>query len=135
MSSNYVVHIVDDDEAMRESLALLLETENLACRKYSSAEEFLHALGSASQGCLLLDLQMPGMTGLELFKILHTRKIPMPVIIMTGHGDIDMVAEAIKLGLYHFIEKPFSSNELLVNVHSCLLEIDNFPPNMNSNYQ
>lgn len=114
------VHIVDDDAAVRSALGLLLETEDLAVKTYASAEEFLHSVQPETQGCLLLDVRMPQMSGLELQQILKERQIALPAIIMTGYADVPMAVQAMKAGAFDFIEKPFDNDHLLERVHACL---------------
>jgi len=108
-------HIVDDDEAIRDALAWLLESRGVACEKWPSAEVFL-AHYDAHQGdlpgCLLLDIRMDGMSGLELYDLLVERSSSLPVIFLTGHGDVPMAVGALKKGAFDFVEKPFNDNEL-----------------------
>jgi two-component system, LuxR family, response regulator FixJ len=110
-----IVHVVDDDEAVRDSIAMLLDTEGIANRAYASAEEFLtkHADDHAVPGCLVLDIRMPGMTGLELQEQLGARHAQLPIIFITGHGDIPMAVEAMRRGAVDFIRKPFNDQDLL----------------------
>ena len=114
------VHIVDDDAAMRNALSLLLVTESLPVRTYASAEEFLRSVQPTSRGCLLLDVRMPGMSGLELQQVLKEKQIAMPIIIMTGYADVPTAVQAMKAGAFDFIEKPFDNDRLLQRVHACL---------------
>ena len=110
-----IAHVVDDDEAVRDSIAMLLDTEGIANRAYASAEDFLakHADDGAVPGCLVLDIRMPGMTGLELQEKLGERHARLPIIFITGHGDIPMAVEAMRRGAVDFIRKPFSDQDLL----------------------
>jgi two-component system response regulator TtrR len=108
-----VISVVDDDEAMRDSLRWLLESAGYKVASYPSAERFLatHRTGQAS--CLVLDVRMPGVTGLELQQELNRRGTALPIIFITGHGDVPMAVDALKNGAFHFLEKPFRSEKLL----------------------
>ena len=110
------VFLVDDDPAIRESICDLLDSAGIRTRCYSSAEEFLSQLSSASQGCLLLDVRLPGMSGMELQGLLLERRVALPIILMTAHGDIPMVRKALKSGAVEFLTKPFQDRELLDSV-------------------
>ncbi|GAA5179064.1 oxygen response regulator transcription factor FixJ [Niveibacterium umoris] len=114
------VHIVDDDEALRDSLIWLLESEGYAVATYASAEEFLAAWSPALAGCLLLDVRMPGMSGLELYEKLAAQHSTLPVIFITGHGDVPMAVSALKKGAVDFIEKPFNDQDMLRLIANCL---------------
>ena len=116
------VHIVDDDEAMRDSLKWLLESRGLSVELYPSAEAFLSLFNSSLRGCLVLDVRMPGMSGLDLHQQLHARASTLPVIFITGHGDVPMAVSALKKGAADFIEKPFNHQDMLSLVESCLLQ-------------
>ena len=113
-----IVHVVDDDEAVRDSIAMLLDTAGIANRLYVSAEDFLakHGDSAKESGCLVLDIRMPGLTGLELQEQLVERRVALPIIFITGHGDIPMAVEAMRRGAVDFIRKPFSDNDLLERV-------------------
>ena len=114
------VHIVDDDEAMRDSLKWLLESRGLKVELYHSAEVFLHALNCGFCGCLVLDVRMPGMNGLDLYEQLRARASTLPVIFITGHGDVPMAVTALKKGAADFIEKPFNNQDMLGLIESCM---------------
>lgn len=116
------VYIVDDDEAIRNALRLLLKTAGLSTQIYSSAQEFLASYKSDVAGCLILDVRMPGMSGLDLQKLLLTRHIRIPVIIMTGHGEVSMAVQAMKNGAVDFIEKPFKNDVLLDRVNQAIAQ-------------
>jgi FixJ family two-component response regulator len=118
--TNQRVYIVDDDEAMRDSLAWLLESQGLAVSSYAAAEDFLAACGEDMAGCIVLDVRMPGMSGLELYEKLNARRCSLPVIFITGHGDVPMAVSALKKGAVDFIEKPFNDKELLRVIGECL---------------
>ena len=110
------VHLVDDDEAIRDALGWLLESRGLSCKTYPSGESFLAAWTPELTGCLLLDIRMHGMSGLELFDRLLERGNLQPVIFLTGHGDVPMAVSALKKGAFDFVEKPFDDNELVNRV-------------------
>jgi two-component system response regulator FixJ len=114
------VCIVDDDEAVRDSLAALLEAEGLQVATFSSARAFLEADIPSTATCLVTDVRMPDMDGLQLLGVLATRPSPPPVIVITGHGDVPMAVRAMKLGAADFIEKPFKPDALLGSVRNVL---------------
>ena len=113
MVENPVVHIVDDDEAVRQSLAFMLSSARLAVRLYDSAKSFLDGLDVIQCGCLITDVRMPEMTGIELLHCLKERAPCLPVIVITGHGDVPLAVEAMKAGAVDFIEKPFDEQAIL----------------------
>ena len=108
-----VVYVVDDDEAMRDSLRWLLESAGYRVASFSSAERFLAALRPGDSSCVVLDVRMPGLTGLELQQELNRRGVALPIIFITGHGDVPMAVDALKNGAFHFLEKPFQGERLL----------------------
>jgi RNA polymerase sigma factor (sigma-70 family) len=114
------VHIVDDDDAMRDSLKWLLESRGLSVELYPSAEAFLGAFNREFCGCLVLDVRMPGMSGLDLYEQLQARASTLPVIFITGHGDVPMAVSALKKGAADFIEKPFNDQDMLRLIESCM---------------
>ncbi|NWG53040.1 MAG: response regulator [Hydrogenophilaceae bacterium] len=116
-----VVHIIDDDEAARESLGFLLSTAGRAVRLYASAPDFLAAAASAHAGCIITDLRMPEMSGLDLIRAIKSRRLtPLPMIVVTGHGDVPLAVEAMKAGAIDFLEKPYSEEKLLNAVERAL---------------
>lgn len=115
-----IVYVVDDDEAMRDSIRWLLESVNLQGKMFASANEFLDGADTRRSGCILLDVRMPGMSGMELLDMLKSRGIFQPVIIITGHGDVPMAVRALKHGAFDFIQKPFNGQELLDRVHAAI---------------
>ncbi len=121
MSSDSTVFIVDDDAAVRDSLALLLESAGLAAETYASAQTFLDAYTADRPGCLLLDVRMPGMSGLELQSVLKQRHIDVPVIFITAHGDVPLSARAFKAGAVDFLEKPVDERALIERVREALI--------------
>jgi two-component system, LuxR family, response regulator FixJ len=120
MPAKQLVHVIDDDEALRESLSFLLETAHFEVRVYDSALRFLDSLRQAEPGCIITDVRMPGMSGLELLRQLANLEATFAVIVITGHGDIPLAVEAMKLGAIDFLEKPFDDNALIVAVRSAL---------------
>lgn len=114
MTNEPTVFIVDDDDAVRRFLSGLVESVELRVEAHASAQEFLDAYQSGRMGCLLLDVRMPGMSGLELQRELAEQSIDLPVIILTGHGNVPVAVQAMKAGAVDFIEKPFN-NELLLD--------------------
>lgn len=114
------VYVVDDDEPMRDSLVWLLESQGFAVQSFPSAERFLEAYREDMCGCLVLDVRMPGMSGLELYERLSARRSALPVIFVTGHGDVPMAVSALKKGAVDFIEKPFNHKEMLLLVAQSL---------------
>ncbi len=115
-----VIHIVDDDEAIRDSLEYLLEAAAMAVRTYPSADEFLRHVDDLAPGCIVTDVRMPGMNGLELVRVLSERKVPHPVIVITAHGDVSMAVEAMREGAVDFLEKPFEHEALLRAIRRAL---------------
>ena len=120
MPTKSVVHVIDDDEAVRESLAFLLRSADLDVSTYESATAFLAALQSVAPGCVITDVRMPGLSGTELLQKLKEMGVTMPVIVMTGHGDVPLAVEAMKMGAIDFFEKPFDDEALLASVRSSL---------------
>ena len=120
MSREENVFVVDDDQAMRNSLKWLIESVGLRVKTFDSADVFLAACYPGLAGCLLLDVRMPGMSGLELQAHLTRQEFRMPVIIITGHGDVGMAVQAMKAGAVDFIEKPFNDEALLGSIRNAL---------------
>ena len=120
MPSDDMVHVIDDDEAMRNSLAFLLRAAKIEVQTYESASAFLESLPKAKPGCIVTDVRMPGMSGLDLLKRLRQIKTVMPVIVITGHGDVALAVEAMKDGAADFLEKPFDDDVLLAAIRSAL---------------
>src|SRR5215469_3539927 len=115
-----VVHVIDDDEGLRESLAFLLRSAQLEVRSFDSAKVFLEKLPDAVPGCVITDIRMPDMSGIELLRRLKELKIGVPVIVITGHGDVPLAVEAMKIGATDFFEKPFNDDQLLASVRAAL---------------
>ncbi|MFB1036099.1 MAG: response regulator transcription factor [Sinobacterium sp.] len=114
------VYIVDDDEAVRESLALLLDSMDQNCQSFNSAVDFLNAYSGGMTGCLVLDIRMPGMNGLELQKQLNAGGSILPIIFVTGHGDVPMAVEAMQHGAVDFIQKPYREQDLLDKINMAI---------------
>jgi len=115
-----IVYIVDDDEAVCRSLGLLIEDVGLDVQTFNTAEDFLAAYDSTQPSCLVVDVRMPGMSGIELQHELVEQGISLPCIVITGHGDIPMAVDAMKAGVVDFVEKPFRDQDLLDNVQKAL---------------
>ena len=127
MGSDYVVHIVDDEEPVRKSLAFLLTTEGFAVRLHESATSFLKLAPGLRNACLVTDLHMPGLDGVELLRSLRVQGIKIPAIVITGHGDVPMAVSAMKAGALDFIEKPFEDQLLIDSVHRAADQIAQDP--------
>jgi FixJ family two-component response regulator len=119
-SSEATVFIVDDDEAVRDSLGLLLRSVGYRARCYAGARDFLKAFDPRDYGCLVLDIRMPGMTGLELQKHLAEIGCNIPIVFITGHGDIPMAVEAVRQGAVDFLQKPFADQELVDRINDAM---------------
>jgi FixJ family two-component response regulator len=115
-----IVFVVDDDEAVRNSLRLLLKSVGLAAAALSTAREFLSTYSPNQPGCLVLDVRMPGMSGMELQQQLNIRGAVIPVIFISGHGDIPMAVEAMQQGAFDFLQKPFRDQDLIDRIQRAL---------------
>jgi len=111
-----IAHIVDDDDAIRDALTWLFRSRHVDSRAWPSAEAFLADWHEDLRGCLMLDVRMGGMSGLQLFDLLGERRSRLPVIFLSGHGDIPLAVAAVKKGAFDFVEKPFNDNELVDRV-------------------
>ena len=120
VSEGALVYVVDDDEAIRDSLRLLLRSVGLKSEVFANATDFLSTFDPAQHACLLADIRMPGMSGLELQEELNRRHIEIPTIFITGHGDVPMAVNAIKAGAVDFIQKPFRDQDLIDRIHEAL---------------
>lgn len=114
-------HLVDDDEAIRDAVAWLLKSRGIPSTAYASAEEFLAAWSPDLAGCLVLDMRMTGMTGLDLFELLQEKQSTLPVIFLTGHGDVPLAVISLKKGAFDFFEKPLNDNELATRVAEAIV--------------
>lgn len=123
MPDNQTVYLIDDDEDVRRSVSFLLSTAGFAVRVYESALTFLEKLEGLPQGCIVSDVRMPGMDGVELLRNLKGRGVTMPMIIMTGHGDVALAVSAMKAGAVDFIEKPFGDEVLISSVRTGLARL------------
>jgi len=123
MPSQPIVYIVDDDSAIRDSLSFLMKSVGFESRAYTSAEAFLDQADLEKPGCLVVDVRMQGMSGLELQHLLSERGSKLPVIIITGHGDVPMAVQAMKAGAVDFLEKPYNNELLITRIRQCLKEI------------
>jgi len=115
-----LVHVIDDDEAVRVSLAFRLEMEDIANRTYASPLEFLAVASSVKTGCIVTDVRMPEMSGMELVRRLQDRGVTLPIIVITGHGDMPLAVEALRAGVKDFIEKPYDDEVLLTAIRRAL---------------
>jgi FixJ family two-component response regulator len=116
------VYIVDDDAAVRDSLGLLLKSVGLTSTAFESGVDFLESFDPDWQGCILLDIRMPGVSGMEVQRQLVEKNCNMPIIFITGHGDIPAAVEAMHLGAYDFVQKPFQDQELLDRIQQALAD-------------
>ncbi|WP_419318671.1 response regulator transcription factor [Caulobacter sp. ErkDOM-E] len=124
MNTRRMIHIVDDEEAIRRSAGFMLKTSGYAVSTYASGDAFLQEARDAEPGCVLLDVRMPGMDGLEVQKAMAERGIAMPVVVLTGHGDITVAVRAMKGGAVDFIEKPFEKAVLLTAITAAFERLD-----------
>ena len=118
------VYVVDDDEAVRDSLKFLLAAEGFEVTTFESGDAFLAAIPAPGSGCVLLDIRMPGTTGMEVQQALVKQSCELPIIFITGHGDVPMAVEAMQTGAFDFIQKPFRDDELIDRVHQALTVIE-----------
>ena len=120
MEAEPVIHVIDDDESAREALAFLIDCAGMQVRSYPSATAFLDQVASIGRGCIVTDVRMPGMTGIELLARLKDHGVSDPVIVITGHADVPMAIEAMKAGVADFLEKPFSDDAMLGAIRAAL---------------
>jgi two-component system response regulator FixJ len=120
MSGRGKVYVIDDDEAMRDSLDFLLSSADFQVTLFESARHFLDAVSGVGFGCIVSDVRMPGIDGIELLKRLKAGHSTLPVVIMTGHGDVPLAVEAMKLGAVDFLEKPFEDDRLIGMIDAAL---------------
>jgi two-component system, LuxR family, response regulator FixJ len=119
-SDRAVVHVIDDDEAVRQSLAFLLGTAGIEVETYESGVAFLKVATEVEAGCIVTDVRMPELSGIDLLRRLKELRLEVPVIVITGHGDVPLAVEAMKIGAVDFLEKPFDDEALLASVRSAL---------------
>src|SRR6478735_667989 len=120
MTTKGIIYVIDDDEAMRDSLNFLLDSAGFGVTLFDNAQSFLDALATLAFGCVVSDVRMPGIDGIELLRRLKGQHDRLPVIIMTGHGDVPLAVEAMKLGAIDFLEKPFEDDRLIGMVEAAL---------------
>jgi two-component system response regulator FixJ len=120
MTADADAHVIDDDEAVRESIEFLLRTAQLTVKTYETASAFLAVAPTVGSGCIITDVRMPGMSGIDLLRRLKEMGLRLPVIVITGHGDVPLAVEAMKFGAVDFLEKPFDDDVLLAAVRSAL---------------
>jgi two-component system response regulator FixJ len=120
MFEESIVHVIDDDAAVRDSLTFLLRAAKMRVRAHESATDFVKLLPNVEAGCVITDIRMPGMTGIELLEVLKEKKVALPVVVITGHGDVPLAVEAMKSGASDFLEKPFDDEAILTAVKSAL---------------
>ncbi len=123
-SDQAIVHVIDDDEAVRQSLAFLLAAAGIEVQTYELATAFLDVATTLKTGCVITDVRMPEVSGIDLLRRLEELKLGVPVIVITGHGDVPLAVEAMKIGAVDFIEKPFDDEVLLTSVRSALNRLD-----------
>ncbi|CAH0354998.1 response regulator transcription factor [Sphingobium sp. AR-3-1] len=124
MTPKRIVHLVDDEESIRKSAGFMLKTSGFAVQTYASGIAFLKAVKTAEPGCILLDVRMPGMDGLEVQEVLAERGVTMPVIVLTGHGDVGIAVRVMKAGAVDFLEKPFEKTALLASIGVAFSRLD-----------
>ena len=124
MSARGKVYVIDDDHAIRDSLDFLLGSADFKVTLFESAHKFLDAISRIDFGCVVTDVRMPGIDGIELLKRLKASRITFPVVIMTGHGDVPLAVEAMKLGAVDFLEKPFEDDRLIGMIDAALRQAE-----------
>src|SRR3954467_7943666 len=124
MPQSAKVYVIDDDPAMRDSLDFLLGSAGFNVRLFDSAQAFLNELANLEAGCVVTDVRMPGIDGMELLRQLNSGPRKLPVIVMTGHGDVPLAVEAMKLGALDFLEKPFDDDRLIRMIEAALSQSD-----------
>jgi len=120
MQPEPIVYVIDDDDAVRQSLEFLLKTAGISARSFDSAKAFLEVMPQIQSGCIITDVRMPEITGIDLLRLVKESKRDFPVIVITGHGDIALAVEAMKMGAIDFLEKPFDDDALLTAVRAAL---------------
>lgn len=120
MTTKAIIYVIDDDPAMRDSLNFLLDSAGFDVTLFDNAQSFLDALPGLAFGCVVSDIRMPGLDGIELLKRMKAQHSPFPILIMTGHGDVPLAVEAMKLGAVDFLEKPFEDDRLTTMIESAI---------------
>jgi len=123
MAAEGCVYVIDDDEAVRDGLSGLLDAGGYTCRTFSAAQEFLQAAPTLRPGCVIVDIRMPAMDGLELQRRLAAQGLPFPLIVITGHGDVPLAVRAMKAGALDFIEKPFAAKAILESTKNAMRRV------------
>jgi len=124
MTTKGHVYVIDDDEAMRDSLSFLLDSSGFGVTLFDDAQAFLDALPRLGFGCVVSDVRMPGLDGIELLKRMKAQHSPFPILIMTGHGDVPLAVEAMKLGAVDFLEKPFEDDRLTTMIETAIRQAE-----------
>ena len=124
MATKGHVYVIDDDAAMRDSLHFLLDSTGFEVTLFDNAQSFVDALPGLAFGCVLSDVRMPGLDGIELLKRMKAQQSPFPILIMTGHGDVPLAVEAMKLGAVDFLEKPFDDDRLTAMIESAIRQAE-----------
>jgi two-component system response regulator FixJ len=120
MQHDQTIYVIDDDDAVRQSLQFMLKAAGITTRTFESAKAFMEALPQITAGCIVTDVRMPEVTGIDLLRHIMKNNPDLPVIVITGHGDISLAVEAMKIGAVDFLEKPFDGQQLLTAVRSAL---------------
>lgn len=124
MTTKGMIYVIDDDEAMRDSLNFLLDSSGYSVTLFDDAQRFLEALPDLAFGCIVSDVRMPGIDGIELLKRMKAQHSPFPILIMTGHGDVPLAVEAMKLGAVDFLEKPFEDDRLIAMIETAIRQAE-----------
>lgn len=120
MTTKGIIYVIDDDDAMRDSLNFLLDSSGYSVTLFDDAQRFMEALPGLAFGCVVSDVRMPGIDGIELLKRMKAQHSPFPILIMTGHGDVPLAVEAMKLGAVDFLEKPFEDDRLVAMIETAI---------------
>lgn len=124
MTTNGHVYVIDDDAAMRDSLNFLLDSSGFGVTLFDNAQSFIDTLPGLAFGCVVSDVRMPGIDGIELLKLMKAQNSPFPILIMTGHGDVPLAVEAMKLGAVDFLEKPFEDDRLITMIEAAIRQAE-----------
>ncbi|MBB4262642.1 MULTISPECIES: response regulator FixJ [unclassified Bradyrhizobium] len=124
MTTKGHIYVIDDDAAMRDSLNFLLDSAGFGVTLFDNAQSFIDALPGLAFGCVVSDVRMPGLDGIELLKRMKAQQSPFPILIMTGHGDVPLAVEAMKLGAVDFLEKPFEDDRLTTMIESAIRQAE-----------
>lgn len=124
MTTKGIIYVIDDDDAMRDSLNFLLDSSGYSVTLFDNAQRFMDALPGLAFGCVVSDVRMPGIDGIELLKRMKAQHSPFPILIMTGHGDVPLAVEAMKLGAVDFLEKPFEDDRLIAMIETAIRQAE-----------